>query len=420
MGTHPADVLAAAVASPRVARRWRYYTGDHPTVWATPKLREVFRTLADSMSTNYCAVAVDSRVNRLRVTGWAGPNADEADAVWAASRLPQRHDRLVRWALAHGTAVVLADTVSRTLHPQPATLAAVVPDPDDPGTAAYAGKVWRVPTGDGRTTRRAAVYWPDRTETYTEAPGVGWRLDDVVPQPAGRVPAVLVEPYADGPPVLDVIASPQDRINKLSSNKMVAAEFGAFRQRVFFTRQYVDPFDVRQAPDHAIILDPGDTDAAARVQEMSATDLANYDAAITAEVDALFTLAALPRHMRVNPGSSPSGDAIKADESAFLEAVRAHQREVGEALADAMALLGVDAEPVWADPEPDQDEANARTVAVLVGAGIPWQAAATRQGWTAEEVAAAEALTAGGAAGNAVGQALLAGFDAPTSPPRHG
>jgi hypothetical protein len=416
VNNHPADIVTATVKAPQWSRRWAYYSGNHPAIWATPKLREVFRNLADAMTTNYCGPAVESRVSRLRIVGWTGTDATAAADVWTRSRMPQRHDRLVRWALAHGRAVILVDGTAGTIHAQPASLATVVPNPEWPDEPLFAGKVWDGHDDAGRVVRHATIYYADRTERFVHTPS-GWALRESTPQPLAAVPAVLVEPYADGPPLMDAIASPQDRINKLSSNKMVAAEFGAFRQRVFFTRQEIDPFDVRQAPDHAIVLDPGEPDAAARVQEMSATDLANYDNAINAEVDALFTLAAMPRHLRVNPGTPPSGDAIKADESAFLEAVRANQREIGEGFAAAMALLGYDASPQWSDPEPDQDETNARTISTLVAAGIPWQSAAERQGWTADEIARAEARTAGGAAGNAVGQALLDAFNAPTTPP---
>ena len=201
----------------------------------------------------------------------------------------------------------------------------------------------------------------------------------------GFVPAVEIKPYGDGPVLLDEIKPSQDRINKLCSNKLVAAEFGAFRQRVFFTRQDVSDNDLKNQPDSAIILDPDD--GAARVQEMAATDLANYDQSKSSEIDNLFTIAALPRHLRVNPGAAPSGEAIKADESPMVEHILNHQREMGEALVDLCGLLGIDAEPVWRNPEPRDQLREAQVVSEYAMLGVPWQVAAGKfAGWDADDL----------------------------------
>jgi hypothetical protein len=403
--------IAEQVADPRLILRWRYFMGDHPRIWATPKIERAFRNIADSMTENYCSLAITTRLNRLQIEGWTGPGSDQAEGVWTASRLAQRQDRLFRWALVHGVAYLVVDGIERTLHPNPATLVSGIPDPDEPDRFRVAGKILPLPEGGSRAT----LWYPDRTVFLdTNSEGVWVQREDEIDQPLGQVPVLPVSPYADGPVLLDQIRSAQDRVNKITSNKMVAAEFGAFRQRVFFTRQDIQPFDVRQEPDHAIVLDPGDADGRAAVQELEATDLDNYDKAKSAEIDSLFTIASLPRHMRVNPGSPPSGDAIKADEGPLVEAVKDHQREAGEALISAMRLLDLDVEPIWRDPEVHDDLTNAQVVAAMVGAGIPWQVAAAKHaGYSPDEIAQAE--QAGAATqGNAVGAAILSAFNNPT------
>jgi len=408
------------VAEPRLYARWRYYWGDHPRVYATPKLLEVFRNLADSFVENYCGLAVNTRLARLEVTGWGGDAPDPAQAVWDASRLPQYQDRLYRYGLVHGRAYLIADDDDgqQTLRINPATMAYAEPDPDTPFTVAWGGKAWEA--GDGW---RATVYHDGEVVRYLstgqrQGDTGSYEVESREPYPFDRVPVVEVTPYGDGPPLLDQITPIQDRINKIGANKFVAAEFGAFRQRVFFTRQDVTPFDLRNAPDHAIILDPGDPDGQSRVQELNATDLANYDKAKDSEVDGLFTIATLPRHLRVNPGTPPSGEAIKADEGPFVEAIRDHQRSMAEALADAMRLFGeLEAEPIWRDPEVHNEQAMAATVAEFVGAGVPWQKAVQMYaGWTEDDVAEAEAA-ASQPTGNAVGAALLNAFASPTLAP---
>jgi hypothetical protein len=59
-----------------------------------------------------------------------------------------------------------------------------------------------------------------------------------------------------------------------------------------------------------------------------------------------------------------------------------------------MRMLGIEANPVWASPEQDSKEADATTIATLVSAGIPWQVAAGRVGWSAAEIDDAEKFAA--------------------------
>lgn len=394
--TDAADMkrIVAATTDANLTRRWNYYVGDHPTVYATPKLQNTFRDLAESMTENYCGIAIGSRLSRMEITGFTGPGAESADLLWTVSNLPQRQDRLFRWALAYGSAwlaVTADESGAITLTPVPPTRMAGLRDPADPAKFRVAGQVTthEKPDGTPSKTRSISLYYADRTVIYTgtgndysqftvvdEAPGLGY------------VPAVQINPYGDGPVLIDEIRPSQDRINKLCSNKLVAAEFGAFRQRVFFTRQDVQPSDLRNQPDSAIILDPDDGQT--RVQEMSATDLANYDQSKSSEIDNLFTIAALPRHLRVNPGSPPSGDAIKADEAPLVEHIYDHQREVGEALMDLLRDMGIEAEPAWRNPEPRDELSDADVVARYVSVGVPWQVAAQRfAGWDEEAVAEA-------------------------------
>lgn len=420
------QVLLDATADPLLGWRWRYYTGEHPKMYVTPKLRETFKALADSFDENYCGLAVNSRLSRLEVVGWEGPGAAQAQEVWDRSKLPRRQSRLWRYALVHARACLIADVSEGDTQPRlainPATIAYGHPDPDNPEALLWVGKVWL----SGSVWRATLMY---DTETvrlrcpHKDRPTgtVGWEEDPDDPgttNPLGVVPGVNLTPYDEAQPLIDSITGLQNRINKLAANKFVAAEFGAFRQRVFFTRQAVTPFDLKNAPDEAIILDPGDQDAQARVQELTATELANYDNAKNSEVDALFTIATLPRHMRVNPGAPPSGEAIKADEGPFVECLKDLQNILGESLTEAMALLGIEADPVWRDPSVHNELVQAQTVQAFVDAGMPVDPLMTKYaGWAAEEVSEARAnAPQPPTTPDTVGAALLGAFNAPGVP----
>lgn len=389
--------------APALRQRWAYYAGRHPKVYVTPKVREMFRRIADSLMENYCGMAVNARTARLAVESWDGPGAVAAEQVWTDGGFPQRQDVLYRWGLVHGAAyLIVADDV---LTANPATVAYAEPDPDDWLGVAWGGKAWL----DGDDWH--VTLWDETTIYRYVAPHSGAKKsrripggDQFIPDPDDptsphgypRVPVFPVNPFGYmASPLMDQISPIQDRVNKIVANKFVAAEFGAFKQRVFFTRQTLDPYAVRQQPDHAIVLDPGDETGRASVQELGATDLANYDAAKNAEVDALFTIAALPRHMRVNPGADASGEAIKADEGPFTESLVDHQREFGEALTAALAVMGIDATPVWRDVVVQNDVANAQIVKTLVDAGVPWQVAVQKYlGMSPNEIAEATMMKA--------------------------
>lgn len=397
-----ADAITETLAKTqdvKLRNRWRYYIGDHPRIFMTPKLRETFRDLADSLVENYCGLAVNSRISRLEIEGWDGVNADSAQKAWDKAGFPQRQDVWYRWGLVHGVTTLLVQDDHITANP--ATLAYAKPDPNDWLNVAWAGKAfqedgrWFVTLWDETHIYRYQTIDANK-ERQTLPGGDSFTLTEegVTPHGYERVPAFPINPFGyQAAPLMDQIAPIQDRINKLTANKFVAAEFGAFKQRIFFTRQALDPHAVRQQPDHAIVLDPGDADGKASVQEMGATDLTNYDQAISAEVDALFTIGTLPRHMRVNPGTAPSGEAIKADEGPLVEALTDHQREYGEALIAALALLGIEAEPIWRDVEVHNDLTNAQVVSTLVSAGVPWQVAVEKfMGFSPDEINEATVL----------------------------
>lgn len=394
------DETIAHTQSRLLKLRWSYYVGQHPKVFLTPKLADTFRAISDSLTENYMGLVVNARVQRLEVTGWDGDGANTAEQIWQDGNYALRQDTFYRWGLVHGHAYLAVS--EDAMQANPATLMYAHPDMDDWSAVAWAGKCWN----DG--TDWHAILWDEQSVyrytaknrgrkltqggvSQTPPGGRDFALESQEPHGFDQVPVVAVNPYGYlGAPLLDQVSPIQDRINKITANKLVAAEFGAFKQRVFFTRQELTADAVKQSPDTAIVLDPGDSDAQARVQEMTATDLRNYDEAKNSEVDALFTVASLPRHMRVNPGSAPSGEAIKADEGPFTESLKDHTREFGEAYQQALRMMGVDAQPIWRDVVVNDEKTSAEVVDKLAAVGMPWSVLATRYlGWTPDEVSEA-------------------------------
>lgn len=423
------DRLGAKKADIDLAER--YWSGDHPKLWLTEKLRAAFGKEFDSrrLSDNFCRLTVEAAVQRLIILGWEGvtirtqggdlPSGDvkQAEAVWGDNDLDGGgQEELWRLAGYAGEAYVIVWPRDEADGPG---FDVAVNDPRlvhiEYGSRRRSDRRWALKVWHDGEAWRANVYYPDEVVRFVTAPTKAndgttlradvFRLDEEDPggpHDFGVVPVVRVaQARARWSRLADVIPV-QDKINKLGANKMVAGEFLAFPQRYVLTAdETLKDEALRASPGAVWRIDPGGpteddlpgTGAApTKVGEFAAADLAIYDKAIDAEVDKLFTIAPLPKHMRVNPGSSPSGDAIKADEGPFVMVVKDLQQLYGAALRDVMGLCGLNVEPVWGDPEVHNVETQARSVLALVQAGVPVTLAVARVArWTAIEVKELEA-----------------------------
>ena len=424
----------------RVATRWRYYDGDHPQLWATERFRKAFgEAFTAQLQDNYCELAVDTLVHRLAVTGWepvddldaATDDQQEADAgdaeraarLWADNQLELQQEEVYRAADVAGEAYVIVwpreDDDGNPLRGRRGEqlydvalndARNVYLHTDSSGrTRRWAVKVWRDTAGK---CWRATVYYPEevlrlRTRDLNLG-GAAWPTKPgafyLDPEDSGGAtpfdqPGVPVFRFATnraGRSRLDRLVPVQDKLNKLAAGKLVAAEFLAWPQRYALTGQDIPDDKLRPHPGAFLVLDPGgateDGDApATRVGEFAAADLGLYDRAAEAELDKLFTLAPLPRHLRQNPGAAPSGAAIRADESGFLAVVEDAQQLYGATWSDLLELLGLNVRPTWKPAAVGDLEALSRTVLLLTQAGVPLLAALELAGVGTEDQRAAVA-----------------------------
>lgn len=444
---------------------WAYYDGDHPALWLTTKLQDTFGArLATNLQDNFCDLAVDALVHRLNVSGWADreepgetanpagtPEGQEvetdeatdlaeamaAEAVWSDNDLDMEQEDLYRHSMIAGSAYAIvwprqgggydiAANDARTVHVEYGSLKRT--------DRKWAAKVW---WDSDRGVWSAVLYYPDRIVRLTgdksqraDATDLDPDRFGLDPQDAGgphafgKVPVVPFDRRRNGPSRLKSLVPIQDKINKLASNKMVAAEFGAFRQRYFLTTQNLDSQSLRNSPDHAIVLDPGLTDSRTQVGEFDATPLANYDQSIDAEIDKFFTVALLPRALR--HGSSTrvpaTGEGIKADEGPFVALADSYVKRFSAAWTDVMELCGLNVEPVWAETHVNSDLGTGQTVKAYTDAGAPLPIVLAKYaGWTEQEVdeVRAEAQAAKAEAKQAQIDAMRAfdaGGDTPAGP----
>lgn len=403
-------IRAMALKRPDLDRRWSYYKGHHDEKILSEKLRQVIRRhpQVTTMFTNYCRLAVEAPLSRLEITGWKGKDAVTAQDLWDDNDLDLEAEEIHRQALVAGEAFVI-------VWPR-------IPNPDDLLAPPDAGPTLDIAVQDARNChlqygarRRRAQLWGCKVYLDNEVPEPIWRAilyypteiirlrtEPNLPQPPldadvfyvdgddpggphtlGMVPMVRIARYFDGDSRMDDVVPIQDRINKLTADKVIAGEFGAFPQRWVLSND--DPPDavLRAGPGSVWVMSPssvnpeGGEEARTQVGQFPTTELSNYDGTIQREVNALFTVAQLPRHLLVDPGVAPTGEAIKADEGPFVTTVRGYQRVLQAAWVDLMKLCGLaDAMPVWKDIEAHNELTSAQTFQTLCMAGMPLAMAA--------------------------------------------
>lgn len=439
------DAIRTALAAldkrkPLVDIRWRYYDGDHDSLWLTSKLREVFgQTFRHNLEDNYCELAVEAVVLRLGVTGWqlrrqpddaapepgqAAPAVEATDDVarvttlWDANRLDLEQEELYRAARTAGEAYLMA----WPRYVEDSDVQAVADDGTElyditlqdarnvylhvgttPRERVYAVKVWQ----DSKAKRwRATVYWPDevvRMQTVAGSTGAKppqadrFLLDEEDPggtNPLAVVPFWRFALNKRGRSILDSLRSPQDKINKLAVGKIVASEFAALRQRYALLGEDV--------PDHVLKATPGSvwklpaggpteddpSNPRTQVGEFSAADLSQFDNAKQAEVDTLLTLGMLPRNLRTGAAgaSGASGEAITKDSGPFVSVVEDHQAMYGGAWRDLWEALGYDVVAAWAPAAFSNAVAVAEEVSKYVAAGVPLELALRWTGRTEDDL----------------------------------
>lgn len=397
---------------PAIDRVWRYYDGEHPRVWLTDSIREQLDDqLVTEMAENYCDVAVDAPIKRLGVTGFTNPddNSIEVEAaknIWDDNDLKLMQRDVYKEARAVGESFVFGWRDAEKESGIDATLvdSRQVWWPDDAHRTKPI-RVVRVWADNEEGVWRATCYYK-----YVVVRLVGPKVKSIIeclPQaryfsvdtddPGGEhgfdeVPVIRFALERRRRSVIDQIRTIQDKINKLSANLLVSAEFNASRKLAILTQQTINDDDLRFRPNRALVLDPGsaeDGSAATSIWEGSATELRNYSDEIDKLIDKLFTKATLPGHLKIQSGKTlPSGVAYEADEGPFVESIGDMQDSFGESWRDFYELvLGIDVKPQWRNPQVKSDVDEITNVKTAVDAGVPLTLALKKYaGWTDDEL----------------------------------
>lgn len=291
-----------------------------------------------------------------------------------------------------------------------------------------AAKMW---VDENDECYRMILYYQDRLEYYRtkqKAVNVGtWEAfvpddteypDGKAINPFGRIPVFhfkIRERFLRGD-LYDVIPI-QNGINKLLTDMMVAAEYGAFRQRWIISN--ADVSVLKNAPNEIWHIPAGDgMGQQSQVGEFSPTDLNNYLDAVERLAADISRITRVPLHYFYSKGGYPSGEALLAMESPLnfkaRDRIERFEPVWRDAIAFAMRIAGADVESRdvvinWLSIQTMQPETEAKVRLMDIQAGIPLEVSLKRSGWTQAEIE--DLREAKQASSLDLGEQILTAFD---------
>lgn len=375
--------------------------------------RETFRTFLAESNANWCEVIANAVAERLTVTGFRfGNDADTSAAwtIWQASSMDADAELVQTDAIISGQSFVLVQadednatgvTIS-TESPQQAT---VVYQPGNRRKRLAGYKRYREPGENAPTewliTADEVATWPPRADR---------RRPIIEPNPSGVVGMIPIvpQPRTLGPGRSELLSavSFQDRINTTIFNRMVAGDFGAYRQvwatGIKLAREVIKTDDGGEVTKVQAPFQMGinrlltNENEGGRFGSLPPTDLRGYLDSAEQDVTMLAAATQTPMHYLTGQLVNLSADAIRAAEAGLVAKVRRRSLHIGEAweetIRTAFLLTGrpgatdVSAETQWADFETRSLGQLVDSLVKMRTLGVPVEALWERYGATQAEI----------------------------------
>jgi hypothetical protein len=307
---------------------FNYYEGDQPlTYMNSSRLEKIFQGLEGYFAQNWCAVVIDAvrdRINLRRIEV-RGAGQIPWQLLWESSGLELASDDVHEAELITGESYVICwknDEGLMEAYFNDPRMCQVFYDAQFPRVKKFAAK-WYV---DDDGMMRLTLYYPERLEYYVSK-GKAENISNAGGF-APLEPAVAVNPFGEIPVFhfrkaqairsdLKNVIPIQNAVNKLVTDMMVAAEFGAFQQRYIISNAEIQG-KLKNSPDEIWDLPAGDgIGQQTQAGQFEATPLSNYLNGIDKQVAAISSITRTPKHYFFELGSNISGEALIAMEASL-------------------------------------------------------------------------------------------------------
>lgn len=395
--------------------------------------RQVFRKFLAESGANWCELVVNAVAERLQVVGFNFDGDDgQAWDIWQASQMDADAELVQTDALVMGASYVLVQSddsnpTGVSITPESPLQTTVLYQPGNRRKRAAAYK--RFAELDGRVTEVLQV--PDVIATWA---GGSTGEPVIEANPAGEVTVVEVvpQPRTIGPPRSELTpALPiQDRINTTIFNRLVATDYGAFRQiwatGVKLARKVIAESGGGEDGQQPVIKLGAPYDVGAnrllanenpdgRFGAFAESTLGGYLSAVEQDVSQLAAITQTPPHYLLGQMVNLSADAIKAAEAGLVAKVARRALHIGENWETAMRVAlrivkspAADdpaAEVVWGDWETRSEGQRVDALVKMRTLGVPLDVLWQRWGATPQDIARWKELRASEQLGDATAAA---------------
>jgi hypothetical protein len=216
------------------------------------------------------------------------------------------------------------------------------------------------------------------------------RTKEVAKNPFGVIPVFEFRCQSE----LKDVMEPQDAVNKIVADMMVASEFGSFKQRWVISNS--DTTKLKNSPNEVWDIPAGDgMGQSTSVGEFAGEDLARFLNAVDKWANYVAIKSRTPKHYLADVGAGISGDALIAMEAPLIKKVQKRVKQFGETWKEvASFLLQLDGSkvssnaivPVWERIKREQPPAEAQAIKFGVSSGLALKTMLRRQGWTSQEI----------------------------------
>lgn len=372
-----------------VDRLEAYYCGNHPIPKPPKSLdSEIYRRACDQYKelaslgvTNFCDLVVSAPADRLAVEGFAF--ADDADGtrsarawdIWQRSHLDADQSIGTETALSTGQAYALVSLVDDqaviTLEHPAQTIVAYRAGSRRVREAAL--KWWADtdmehivlyrPEATYRWRRRTSVdrdqLWDNDRQSFATAAGTGGWTQEEEPSEntRGVIPVVELRanpnlrpaPFGGGRSEFKKVVPIQDRINKTVFDRLVTAEFQAFRQRYVIGWQPPEDPETGQPDSMAAyrasvarlqIFNNDDPEQLGNIKagEYSQADFSGFLLAVEMDVNQMAAITKTPAYLLLGKLVNISSDALIAAEAGLVAKAKRHALNFGESWEEILRL----------------------------------------------------------------------------------
>lgn len=377
----------------RITKAWN---GNNEAAYMSKKSRAALDDKLRRLGVNFPRLVVNSKVDRLSVSGIVSRETGETDSVsweqWQQAGLVTKSELVHTDYYLYGRAYVTVwgtETLRPTVTTGTPLSTAVLADP---ATGIVEAALRRMRTQHGT---KAVLFTPDRATIYVSeskdyVPNIGsWRVESVQDNPFGIVPVVPFcreqssEDY-HGTSAIEDILDLSDALAKILSDAMVTSEHFARPKR------WATGLEIDEDEETGEVIDPFRKESHLQSEspdtkfgQFNTADLSGYESLIATITQQIGSLTGLPPHYLGLHGDQPgNADGVRAAEAQLASAAYSDQRQLDSPWSRVSQLLaavvdenvdpsGIDSRPVWSSPEIRTPAQAADAALKLRDIGVP-------------------------------------------------